>query len=309
MATTRVYNLHGLKFGTSPSLGTPTQIVGPRTAGLRHGYRRSAASTDGVLARAAQMKGAYFGEWNITCEDVSSFVAQLSAWESATDGKRAIQFEGVEYGAATVQTGLIKRAVLTRASLAIRKDEVAAVNYAGRISADSASNSQDDEFACTAGATKTATIGSGKRAYRVHSVQHGGSLSVPTVLGFELNIDGEVAATSGDNDFGESVVVPQFDVTGKVTIQDREISTALTLAERLIDAAMGALAVDLRQQDGSTDTALTLANCRFFDIGDQWNSNGWANVEVMFGLEALGGAQGTTIYGLATGVNKLLTAA
>jgi len=303
MASQKIKNVFALQTGTVATLASPTQLVGPMVCQYTAGFGDVVAGGDGLAGDAVDADGPFQCSWQIDCQDVSTFAAQLALFEV---GLRAIQWEGREDNVLTVHKWLIKRAALVGASLSVQKDQVAKVSYSGKVAAAAASTSEADEIVVTAGAAKTATIGSGKRTYRIHTVTHG-DVAIEAVNGLNLTISGKGdAGASGDNDFGESIMVDSWNVTGSLTIQDQTVATATSRAQKLTAAARGSLIAQLRQTDGSTDTQLTLANLKFKRYTNVMRTDEWAAVEVPFRCLAV---SGTTPYGLASGANKIITMA
>ncbi len=305
MAATRLFDLFAAQLGDSPAGATPTQLVGPRQLRLSHGHPRIVASNDGLAGVAAQDQGPWGCRGSLSCGDVSTFMAVLAAFEGATDALRALMAEGKEVGAATVTDILLARARLVGARLACRNNDYAQVDYDLRSSCAPASDSQDDELSFTEAQAKTATIGSGLRTYRIVSATHA-AVQAEACLGFDLNVAGQAVATHGDDDFGETVDVSGYDVSGTVTFQDFDVDTLLAMTQKLIAAAEASLVLVLKQQGGGANTTLTLANTRFFETSDALAARQYGTAALGFGCAGL---SGTTPYALATGANKIITMA
>lgn len=303
----RKFDLFALQFATAGTGLGPTQLTGPQQLTIRHGRRSIRSEADGTTVIAAEDQGPFFGEGSLVVGDVSTLMAVLAAFEGAAGFQRAILAEGREVGAGTVTDILVKRAVLTAARLSVENGRYASVNFDFRVSCDPASDTQDDEVSFTPAQAKTATIGAGKRVYRVVSAVHGGVVQAEAAAGLELNIAARsVQAVHGDGDFGETVDVANFEVGGRVRFRDYTVAGLLAKAQALIAATVGALVVTMTQQGGGTTTLLTLANTRFFEASDTFRQGDYWMCDLSFGCE---GVSGVTPYGLASGGNKVITMA
>lgn len=303
--STRLFDVFAVQHGTSPTGATPTQLVGPGELAINSGFRRVVGNTDGTPGPAAHDQGAFSLAANLGLSDVTSFMAVLAAFEGATGGLRAIVAEAREVGAATVTDILLKRMRLIGASLNVQQDRYADVRYDLRASCDAASDSQDDEVSYIEAQAKTATIGAGKRAYRVTAVTHN---AVPAGLatGFSLDVRGQPIADVADGAYGETVEVGGYEVGGQVTFRDFDVATLLSTGQALLAAAAANLVAVLRQQGGGSSTTLTLANARFFDMSDVFRGKDYATCTLKYFCEFV---SGVTPYALASGANKIITMA
>lgn len=301
----RIFDLFAAQFGTSPTGATPTQIVGPAQLRVRHGFAPLGSNHDGAAGEAAVDKGPYSCAATLNCGDVSTFMAVLAAFEGASDGLRALVAEGKEVAAATVSDILIERCRLVAARLACRGNQYADVSYDLRVSCDSASAAPEDEFSVVKAQTKTATIGAGKRTYRVVSATHG-AVQALACAGFDLNISGQAQVSHGDDEFGETVDVGPYQVRGSITFADFSVATLKTKVQQLQMAALASLVIVLKQQGGGANTTLTLANCKIFDADDAVQAGQFAQCQANFACEFV---SGTTPYALASGADKIVTMA
>lgn len=303
--STRLFDVFAVQHGVAPTGATPAQLVGPGELTINSGFRRVVGNTDGAPGPAAHDKGAFFLAASLGLTDVTSFMAVLAAFEGVAGGQRAILAEAKEVGAATVTDILLKHMRLIGASLNIQQDRYADVRYDLQASCDAASDSQDDEVSYAEAQVKTATIGSGKRAYRVTAVTHN-AIAAGLCTGFGLDVRGQPVADAADGAYGETVEVGAYEVGGQVAIRDFDVTTLESKGQSLIDAAAANLVVALRQQGGSDSTTLTLANCQFFDMSDVFRGKDYAACTLKYFCEFV---SGTTPYALASGTNKIITMA
>ncbi len=305
MAAQRIFNLFAAQTGTSGTGGSPTQIVGPQSLSISHGFREIVADeSDGVLVTPAQDRGAWFAEGTLEHRDITTWMAQLALWEAAATG-RAILAEGREVGAATVTQIIWKRTRLVSSALRLMTNQYASCSYGLRSSCAAASDTQDDELSFTSGGTKTATIGSGKRTYRIVSAIHN-SVQAFACDGININVQGQAQASVGDAEFGETVEVGPYRVSGDITFLDYTVASLLAKAQTLMAAAAASLALVLTQQGGGSTSTLTLALVKFFSVSEAIRSGDYWKATLKFGCE---GVSGTTPYGLASGTNKIITIA
>lgn len=303
----RVMDLYAAFFGDTPSCGSATQIVGPESLSLDSDDGVIEANNDGLVGPATHDKAGWSGTANLGCQDVSTFAAVLSAFEGATDGIRAMKFEGRERGSsssANATLGLLKRMMLSRASLSVSNDNYASVNYGLQAAPDSASDSEDDEWLFTEGNARTATVGSAKRAYRVYTgVTHGGN-AISMVRNFSIDVAGQVLMEPPtDGEWGKVCDIASYSVSGALTMLDQDVATAKLAAQTLRAAAVGALVVPMRLQGGSTSSTLTIANVRFTRSSTPIQARGsWATT-LNWVADFL---SATTVYKLATGSNKVI---
>lgn len=280
-----------------------TQLSGAVGLSVQHGYRRARADNDGTPGVTVQNRDVFYAQGVLRCQDIRQLMTVLAAFEGNIT--RTIQAEGKEVGSITAAAKcVVQRAKLTGARVSFTAGQYASCDYSFRSSCAAASNTADDEVTWT-DLTKTVTHASAGRIYRVKSAVLGGALTPLGVDGLDLNINGNAQATWGDDDFGETVEVPSYDVTGTLRFKDTTIATLETIGQRLQEAAMAALVLTLRPESGS-DVVVTLANLLFHDDDTGLSARGYGQVGVDFSCQFL---NGTTEYALASGSNKVVTVA
>lgn len=306
---TRNFDLYACQTGTRVTGGTPTQIVGPLALAINELDDGPRSLSDGLAGTAARDKGLFSADWELTCQDISTLMTQLALWEAAATGERAILAEAREVGALTSTKVLVKRAMLAHFGVVLRDGGAySEVRYGGPISCADDSDTPDDEIAYTEAQTKTATIGAGKRQHRILSAVHDGTgqLQATACVGLTLEGRGDVQRASGDGRFGYVAAVGPMRVTGSVTIQDQDVSSLRTVAQHLTRNGVGPLILTLLLQGSASQIVLTVANVEFHGIQGQWRAGQFAQMQVGFEAQFIGG---TDVYALASGTHKLITVA
>lgn len=151
-------------------------------------------------------------------------------------------------------------------------------------------------------------VSAARGGWRVESAQHGGSLDIKHVTGFNIDLALPLAKACNDSDVGYTCVDARLDgimCGGSIGFQDGSIATNQLLILQLLAAARGDLVITVSQGSGGADKVLTLAGVIFnnpnlgADAGSVFDSFG-ADFEV---------TNDTTTQLTLEGENKIITIA
>ncbi len=287
-----------------------TTIAGPTQVGFNQVHPDLPAANDGAPMLAACDRGPATATVGVTCQDIGQFAERLAACEGALV---SVQAEGREVGADTVNRITASNLRLINAGLdLVHGSGYGTAKYDFQVSWPSDAVGLEDGIAGLNAQTKTIVVAGAQRAHRIKSATHG-AVTIEKVTGLSLAVRGiGVEVLPADDDFGETVEVGGYDVTGTLTFHDLTASGSpvKSIAQQLLAAANAALVIPMIKQGeavvGGATFTLTIANVKFMKTTT-------TPVARKYGVESLAfrteGVIGTTLYNLATGANKIITIA
>ncbi len=257
----RTYDLYNAFVST-------TQIVGPEQLSIVQQFDEVAANNDGTIVEAARDRTRFSVTAELTCQSIIDFDDIIALFE--TSASQTVKGEGKDVTDAT-KSYLFTLNRMKMASARLTLGDGGGGGYAQASfslvnSAAAASNSPDDEVAVT-NPSKTVTHSSGKRGVRIVSASftpNGGSAIVPlAVMGVNLNIQGQVAQTAGDDEYGKIAEISGYSMSGDITFKDVTLTLGQTVGQQLLAATWGTLTITYRQQGGGSDGTITLRQLQF----------------------------------------------
>ena len=245
-----------------------TQLVGPEQISIVQQFDEVAANNDGTIVEAARDRTRFSATAELTCQSIIDFDDIIALFE--TSASQTVKGEGKDVSDPTKSyLFTLNRMKLASARLTLGDGGgggYAQASFSLVNSAAAASNSPDDEVVIT-NPSKTVTHSSSKRGVRIVSASFlpsGGSAIAPlAVMGMNLNIQGQVALTAGDDEYGKIAEITGYVMSGDLTFKDVTLATLQTVGQRLLAATYGDLTITYRQQGGGSDGTITLRQLQF----------------------------------------------
>lgn len=280
------------------------QVSGINAMQATHGHRFVTAHGDGIGILQARDKDVAFGNCQLSSFDLANFQTILAAAEGS---KITVQADGYISGGTSKRLAC-SGSVLSAASLTLAQNQYANATFSFDTSWGASDSDFNDKHLYTDQARSNTPIAPG-HAYRLNSA----TLNITSdiialgVTGFDVRIQGNVLRTFGDTEFGETVDVTHYDVTGTLTFQDHSVSTAKTLAQNLMESTEvgGQLDLVVSAVGGASTYTLSIDNIKFGETLDAWGNQQYGACQISWGIF---GQIGTTVHTLA-GSNPIIAVA
>ncbi len=298
MATLFVHDVYECKVGGN-------DIGGATGASFSYGYRPVTAQGDATRVMSARDRDIVFGEGSLSCLDLQNFHTILAAAEG---GITAWQATGKIFGDNAFDHQLsLTGCRLAGASLSLAQGGYAqstfnwVTHWGSYVGPVVAATALKDRFSFDQTGAITNSPVSG-HAYRITDASYiatATDIQAFGAMGFNINIVGSVIRGFGDSDFGETVDVTSYDVTGSFTLQDETVAAALSTAQSLLAAttAAGQLELTVTDKGGVNTSKITIDNMQLLDASEVWSGQGYAQITISFGVYGLDGTTEFTLAG------------